>query len=91
MKAYNDAINKLESDPTYAFQAAKKYWGQGTSDATLKEELNFYLNDEWKGTDFPQSLYDASKSVLLNSDSGFKADSFPSYQQMTDGAPAAGQ
>jgi ABC-type nitrate/sulfonate/bicarbonate transport system substrate-binding protein len=24
MKAYNDAINKLESDPTYAFQAAKK-------------------------------------------------------------------
>lgn len=91
MKAYQEAVNKLESDPAFAMQAAQKYWGQGATPSLLKAELNFYLNDEWKGTNFPESLYDSSKSVLLNSDSGFTASTFPSYKEMTSGAPDSTQ
>lgn len=90
MQAYNDAVNKLESDPTFAFQAAKKYWGQGTDDQTIKSELDFYLNKEWKNTAFTEDLYNASRDVLLKSGSGFPSQNFPSYKDMTQDAPSLG-
>ena len=89
MKAYQEAVSKLESNPTFAMQAAQKYWGQGSTPALLKAELDFYMNDEWKGTDFPQSLYQSSRDVLLNAQSGFTASTFPSYEEMTNGAPSS--
>lgn len=90
MKAYNDAVSKLESDPDYVMTAAKQYWGQGASDATLKSELDFYLNHEWKDTTFSQSLYNASRDVLLSSGSGFPSQNFPTYEDVTKDAPKLG-
>ena len=90
MQAYNDAVNKLESDPAYALANARKYWGKGTTDATLKQELDFFLKNEWKTTDFPRSLYDTTRGVLLSADSGFTAQTFPSYQELTQNAPKLG-
>jgi ABC-type nitrate/sulfonate/bicarbonate transport system substrate-binding protein len=90
MKAYNDAVSKLESDPEYALAAARQYWGQGASDTTLRSELDFYLNHEWKDTTFPQSLYNASRDVLVSSGSGFAAQNFPTYEDVTKYAPKVG-
>lgn len=90
MQAYNDAVNKLESDPAYAMASAKKYWGQGTSDEILKTELDFYLKHEWKDTSFPQKLYQDSRDVLLKSGSGFPSANFPSYEDVTKDAPKLG-
>lgn len=90
MQAYDAAVSKLESDPAYATAQAEKYWSQGTSASVLKSELDFYVNQEWKDTSFPQSLYDASKSVLLASGTGFSASTFPSYEDVTQYAPKLG-
>jgi ABC-type nitrate/sulfonate/bicarbonate transport system substrate-binding protein len=90
MQAYTDAVNKMESDPAYALTNAKRYWGQGTDDKTLQSELDFYMNQEWKGTTFPESLYNASRDVLLKSGSGFPSTNFPSYEDMTKNAPTIG-
>lgn len=86
MQAYNQAVQKMYADPDYTLKTAMKYWGQGTTEAVVKSELDFYMKSEWKGTDFPQSLYDATKDVLLNS-GDFPTDNFPSYASLTQDAP----
>jgi len=84
MDAYNAAVNKLESDSNFAIASAVKYYGQGVDASVLQSELNFYIQDEWKGTTFPVSLYNASASVLVNSPgSGFTNASMPSYAALT--------
>ncbi|HVV21014.1 MAG TPA: ABC transporter substrate-binding protein [Pseudonocardiaceae bacterium] len=90
MQAYNQAVNKIESDPAFALSAAQKYWGQGTSPSILKSELDFYVNKEWKSTAFTQQLYDQSKAALLASGSGFSSQTFPTYEDVTEHAPKLG-
>lgn len=90
MQAYDAAVQKLESDPSFALASAEKYWGQGTTMSTLKGELDFYMNKEWKQTQFTQSLYDASRNVLLNSSDGFSSQGFPAYADLTKDAPNVG-
>ncbi|WP_100346020.1 ABC transporter substrate-binding protein [Compostimonas suwonensis] len=89
MKAYTAAVEKMESDPDYAFAAAKKYYGTGLSDDVLHQILDFYLEKEWSETEFTQASYDASKDMLLNSSSGFEEATFPSYEEITKGAPTS--
>ncbi len=86
MQAYNQAVQKMYADPDYTLKTAMKYWGQGTTEAVVKSELDFYMKSEWKETDLPQSLYDATKDVLLNS-GDFPTDNFPSYASLTQDAP----
>lgn len=87
MKAYSAAVEKLESDHDYAFAAAKKYYGKGLDDDTLETILDFYLTKEWAETEFTEDSYDASRDMLLHSGSGFEESTFPSYEDMTKGAP----
>jgi hypothetical protein len=89
IKAYSDAVKKLQDDPTYAFAEAKKYYGQGLSDATLHGVLDFYLKQEWAQTQFTQQSYDATKDVLLNSDSGFTSSNIPGFDDVTKQAPSS--
>ena len=86
MQAYNDAIKKMYADPDYTLKSALHYWGQGTSEAVVKSELDFYMKDEWKETRFTRALYDACKDVLLNS-KDFPTENFPSYEAVTRYAP----
>lgn len=86
MQAYNEAVQRMYADPSYAASTAQKFWGQGTSEDVLKSELDFYIKAEWKETRFTRELYDACKDVLLNS-GDFPTDNFPSYELMTQNAP----
>ncbi|HEX3936220.1 MAG TPA: ABC transporter substrate-binding protein [Xanthobacteraceae bacterium] len=86
MQAYNEAVQRMYSDPSYAASTAQKYWGQGTSEDVLKAELEFYMKAEWKETRFTRELYDACKDVLLNS-GDFPTNDFPSYESLTQNAP----
>ncbi|CAN5365504.1 hypothetical protein BH10ACT7_BH10ACT7_30190 [soil metagenome] len=87
MQAYTAAVEKMLDDPDYAFAAAKKYYGEGLSDDVLAEILDFYLHSEWSETTFTEDSYDASKDMLLNSDSGFEEATFPTYEEITKEAP----
>ena len=86
MQAYNEAVQRMYADPSYAASTAQKYWGQGTSEDVLKAELEFYMKAEWKETRFTRELYDACKDVLLNS-GDFPTNDFPSYESLTQNAP----
>ncbi|MGH7042016.1 MAG: ABC transporter substrate-binding protein [Acetobacteraceae bacterium] len=86
MQAYNAAVTKMYADPAYTLQSALHYWGQGTTEAVVKSELAFYMKYQWKGTDFPPSLYAACRDVLLHS-GDFPTADFPSYQEVTRYAP----
>jgi ABC-type nitrate/sulfonate/bicarbonate transport system substrate-binding protein len=86
MQAYKAAVSKMYADPAYTLKTALKYWGQGTSEKIVKSELAFYMKYEWKGTDFPRSLYSACRDVLLHS-GDFPTTNFPSYKKMTMYAP----
>ncbi|MGC1776542.1 MAG: ABC transporter substrate-binding protein [Xanthobacteraceae bacterium] len=86
MQAYNEAVQRMYADPTYAVSTAQKFWGQGTAADVLKSELDFYMKDEWKETRFTRELYDACKDVLLNS-GDFPTNDFPSYESLTQSAP----
>lgn len=90
MQAYDAAVDKIEGDPSFALTAAKKYWGQGTTESVLKSELDFYVNKEWKNTKFTQELYNQSRDVLLASGSGFSSDTYPTYEDVTEHAPKLG-
>ena len=48
MQAYNQAVQKMYADPDYTLKTAMKYWGQGTTEAVVKSELDFYMKSEWK-------------------------------------------
>jgi ABC-type nitrate/sulfonate/bicarbonate transport system substrate-binding protein len=89
MKAYTAAVQKMQADPDFAFAQAKKYYGKNLSDDTLREILAFYLKNEWAQTQFTQASYDATRDVLLNSDSGFTEQNIPSFADITKGAPAS--
>jgi ABC-type nitrate/sulfonate/bicarbonate transport system substrate-binding protein len=86
MQAYNEAVQRMYADPSYALSTAIKYWGQGTSEDIVKSELDFYMKDEWRETRFTLELYRASKDVLLNS-GDFPTSDFPSYESLTQNAP----
>lgn len=86
MQAYNRAVQKMYADPDYTMKTAMKYWGQGTTEAVVKSELDFYMTKEWKETSFTQDLYNACKDVLLSS-GDFPPDNFPSYASLTQDAP----
>ncbi len=86
MQAYNQAVQKMYADPDYTLKTAMKYWGQGTTEAVVKSELEFYMKSEWKETRFTQDLYDACKDVLLSS-GDFPTTNFPSYASLTQDAP----
>jgi ABC-type nitrate/sulfonate/bicarbonate transport system substrate-binding protein len=86
MQAYNEAVQRMYADPSYAASTAQKYWGQGTSEDVLKSELDFYMKDEWKETRFTRELYDACNDVLLNS-GDFPTTDFPSYESLTQNSP----
>jgi ABC-type nitrate/sulfonate/bicarbonate transport system substrate-binding protein len=86
MQAYNQAVERMYADPSYALSTAIKYWGQGTSEDIVKSELDFYMKDEWKETRFTPELYRASKDVLLSS-GDFPTSDFPSYESLTQNAP----
>jgi len=88
MQAYNEAIQRMYADPSYALTTAQKFWGQGTTEDVVKAELDFYMKDEWKETRFTKELYDACKDVLLNSGT-FPTNDFPSYESLTQNAPHA--
>lgn len=88
MQAYNDAVQRMYADPSYALSTAIKYWGQGTTQDIVKSELDFYMKDEWKETRFTPELYNACKDVLLNS-GDFPTSNFPSYESLTRNAPHA--
>lgn len=87
MQAYTAAVNKILSDQNFALSAAQKYWGKNSDPTILKQELQFYMNDEWKGTKFTKELYDATKNVLLSS-GDFPTSNFPSYASVTENAPS---
>lgn len=87
MEAYNAAVNKMLSNPSFALAQAQKYWGKNSDPAILKKELDFYMRDEWKGTKFTKALYDATKKVLLSS-GDFPTTNFPSYESVTKYAPS---
>ncbi len=87
MKAYTAAVKKLESDPSFAFSEAKKYYGQGLSSSSLHTILNFYLKKEWAETQFTKASYAASKNVLLHADVGFSASTFPTLASITQDVP----
>jgi ABC-type nitrate/sulfonate/bicarbonate transport system substrate-binding protein len=88
MQAYNEAVQRMYADPSYALSTAMKFWSQGTTQDVVKSELNFYMKDEWKETRFTRELYDACKDVLLNS-GDFPTSNFPSYESLTQNAPHA--
>lgn len=88
MQAYNDAVQRMYADPSYALSTAIKYWGQGTTQDIVKSELDFYMKDEWKETRFTPELYNACKDVLLNS-GDFPTSNFPSYDSLIQNAPHA--
>lgn len=88
MQAYNEAVQRMYADPSYALSTALKFWGQGTTEDVVKSELDFYMKDEWKETRFTRDLYDACKDVLLNS-GAFPTTNFPSYESVTQDAPHA--
>ena len=87
MEAYNAAVNKIISNPSFALSQAQKYWGKNSDPTILKKELDFYMKDEWNGTKFTKSLYDATKKVLLSS-GDFPTTNFPSYESVTKYAPS---
>lgn len=89
IKAYSDAVKKLQDDPAFAFAQAKKYYGQGLSDDTLHQILDFYVKQEWAQTEFNQQSYDATKDVLVNSDSGFTPSNIPGFADITKQTPSS--
>ncbi len=86
MQAYNEAVQHMYADPSYALSTAMKYWSQGTAEDVVKSELDFYMKKEWNETRFTRELYDACKDVLLNS-GDFPTNDFPSYESLTQNAP----
>jgi ABC-type nitrate/sulfonate/bicarbonate transport system substrate-binding protein len=87
MAAYTAAVNKMKSDPAFAFAQAKKYYGAGLSDATLHTILDFYMTKEWDLTQFSAASYKASQDMLVNSGSGFTASTIPSFADITKDTP----
>jgi ABC-type nitrate/sulfonate/bicarbonate transport system substrate-binding protein len=90
MTAFRQTMQRLKSDQTFAMSVAKEAYGDTTPDSDLQIELTSYLTDPgiWSiDGNFTEELYNNGKSLLL--DGGFKADNYPSYQQLTQYAPKA--
>jgi ABC-type nitrate/sulfonate/bicarbonate transport system substrate-binding protein len=89
MKAYVQTVQKMKADPNYAFDVSKRDWGESTSDDVLHQELKEFLTDPgvWS-TDgkFTSELYENGRAMLVGSGQ-VAADSFPSFQQLTQNAP----
>jgi NitT/TauT family transport system substrate-binding protein len=93
LQSYEQAIAQLDASPSYALKEAEKYYGQGATTATLKSELAISEKYYWTTISFPESLFNSTKQLLIQS-GDFKSQGFPTYQQMTQDAnlaqPAAG-
>jgi ABC-type nitrate/sulfonate/bicarbonate transport system substrate-binding protein len=90
MKAYVAAVDKLRTDEAYALTIAKSKF-PSTSDEITKEELAEFLTKPgvWSpdGT-FSEELYGNGKAMLVGS-GGFPEAGFPTYGDLTTGAPAS--
>jgi NitT/TauT family transport system substrate-binding protein len=88
LQSYEQAIAQLNASPAYALKEAEKYYGQGATTATLKSELATSEKDYWRTTAFPESLFNSTKQLLIES-GDFQAAGFPTYQEMTQDASLA--
>jgi NitT/TauT family transport system substrate-binding protein len=88
LQSYEQAIAQLNASPSYALKEAEKYYGTGATTATLKSELATSEKDYWRTTSFPESLFNSTKNLLIES-GDFKTAGFPTYQQMTQDATLA--
>jgi ABC-type nitrate/sulfonate/bicarbonate transport system substrate-binding protein len=88
LQSYNQAIAKLDASPSYALQEAEKYYGTGATTATLKAELATSEKYYWRTSTFPESLFNSTKQLLIES-GDFKSAGFPTYQQITQNASLA--
>jgi ABC-type nitrate/sulfonate/bicarbonate transport system substrate-binding protein len=89
MTAFKQVMQRMKSDSAFALATAKQAYGDSTPDSDLQLELDAYLSSPgiWSldGV-FTEELYNNGRSLLL--DSGvYKADTYPSYQQLTQYAP----
>jgi NitT/TauT family transport system substrate-binding protein len=88
LAAWTEELTKMAADPAYALSAGAAYLGAGVTQSDLKIQLDAFLGGIWS-TDgrFTQQLYDAGKSLLVGS-GAFQESSFPSYADLTKGAPS---
>ena len=90
MKAYVAAVDKLRTDQAYALKLAKSKF-PSTSDTITKEELAEFLTEPgvWSPDGkFTEELYGNGKSMLVGS-GGFPEAGFPTYADLTNGAPVS--
>jgi NitT/TauT family transport system substrate-binding protein len=87
--AWKEELEKMQADPDYAVKAASEYLGEGVEQSDVKIQVDAFLGGIWS-TDglFTQELYDAGKSLLVSTGS-FQEANFPSYADMTKGAPSS--
>jgi ABC-type nitrate/sulfonate/bicarbonate transport system substrate-binding protein len=89
MTAFRQVMQRMKADSAFALSTAKQAYGDTTPDSDLQLELDAYLSTPgiWSldGT-FTEELYNNGRSLLL--DSGvYKAETYPSYQQLTQYVP----
>lgn len=89
LAAWKEELEKMKADPDYAVKAASEYLGEGVEPSDVKIQVDAFLGGIWS-TDglFTQDLYDAGKSLLVSTGS-FQEANFPSYADMTKGAPSS--
>jgi sulfonate transport system substrate-binding protein len=87
--AWKEELEKMKADPDYAVKAASEYLGAGVEPADVKIQVDAFLGGIWS-TDglFTQELYDAGKALLVSTGS-FQEANFPTYADMTKGAPSS--
>ena len=88
IRAYAQVIQKMQNDPTYARDLAKRAWGN-SSPEDIDTQLKVYLSDPgiWAiDGKFTQQQYDNGRNTLVNSGL-FKSDGFPSFADLTAASP----
>ena len=91
IRAYTQVIQKMQSDPTYAKDLAKRAWGSTSSAEDIDAQLKVYLSDPgiWAiDGKFTQEQYDNGRNTLINSGL-YKAEGFPSFADLTAASPTS--
>lgn len=89
LAAWKDEMAKMAGDQAYALSAVTSYLGSTVTESDAKIQLGAFLNGIWS-TDgqFTQEIYDAGRSLLVGS-GAFQDSTFPSFADLTKGAPTA--
>lgn len=92
MRAYKEAMDKIQSDPAYALDLATRVWGQDYSKKSIEEQLHEFIDDPgvWSDDLVPhKDTYETTTKSFVEG-GGFKQSDIPSFESLTKGTDLLG-